>query len=325
MGMNYLITGGGGFIGSHLTEVLIERGHRVVAIDDLSTGRIDNIRHLLKHPHFRFVHRSLTDRMTLEELIKEVDIVFHLAAAVGVRLIVTQPVKSIETNIQGTQIVLDLADKYRKKVLITSTSEVYGKSIKTPFREEDDMVLGPTVRQRWSYACSKAIDEFLAISFYRQTALPVVIVRLFNTVGPRQVSQYGMVIPRFVEQALLGDAITVYSDGSQVRCFLHVRDAVEYMLELVHLENAEGEIFNVGSDEPITILELAKKIVAKTQSSSQIVHLPYEQVYGKGFEDIHTRIPDISKLHSFVKWRKKYSLDQILDEVIVQKREELGM
>ena len=322
---SFLITGGAGFIGSHLADALIDQGHQVTVIDDLSTGRIDNIRHLLRHPLFTFIHRSILDVSVLDEAIRNTEVVLHFAAAVGVKLIVSQPVKSIETNIRGTQYVLDLADRYRKKVVIASTSEVYGKSAKAPFKEEDDMLLGPTTRPRWSYACSKAIDEFLAISFYRETALPILIVRLFNTVGPRQVSHYGMVIPRLVEQALTGHSLTVYGDGSQVRCFIHVRDVVSYILELLELPEAEGQIFNIGSDEPITILELAERIKAMTHSSSPISLIPYQSVYGPDFEDIQVRIPDVTKLHRFVRYRRKYRLEDILKEVIEEKRRALSL
>lgn len=321
--MRFLITGGAGFIGSHLSEAFLEKGDEVVVIDDLSTGRIDNIRSFLDNSRFTFVHRSISDQKTLEELVRSTDMILHLAAAVGVKLIVNQPVKSIETNIQGTQIILDLANKYRKKVLITSTSEVYGKSENYPFKEDDDMLLGPTLKQRWSYACSKAIDEFLAISFFRETALPVVIVRLFNTVGPRQVGTYGMVIPRFVEQAITNNSLSVYSDGQQARCFIHVKDVVEYLMQLIHLKEAEGEIFNVGSNEEITILALAQRVIEMVGSKSNIVKIPYEQVYGKGFEDIRIRVPDISKLHSAVDYRSKFNLDRILQEVIEEKKRSL--
>ncbi|RME02754.1 MAG: NAD-dependent epimerase/dehydratase family protein [Planctomycetota bacterium] len=312
----FLITGGAGFIGSHLVERLLAAGNGVIVMDDLSTGRIENIRSFLDHSSFEFIHCSIFERGTVEEYVRRSDGIFHLAAAVGVKNIVRHPVRSIETNIYGTQIVLNLANKYRKRILLTSTSEVYGKSEKVPFREGDDMLLGATHKPRWSYACSKAMDEFLALSFYRETALPVCIVRLFNTVGPRQVGEYGMVIPRFVEQALSGQSLTVYGDGNQVRCFIHVRDVVEVIYRLMQTKRAQGEIFNVGGREPITIYELARRVVDLTGSSSSIIKVPYEQVYGEDFEDIRVRVPDTSKLVEFLSFRPSYTLDDILREVI---------
>jgi UDP-glucose 4-epimerase len=317
-----LVTGGAGFIGSHLAEALLQRGDQVTVIDDLSTGRFENIRHLTGDPRFRFAIDSITNEMVLDRLASECDVIYHLAAAVGVMLIVDKPVHTIETNVMGTEAVLRAALRYRAKVMIASTSEVYGKGNHVPFREEDDVVLGPTCRSRWSYAASKMVDEFLALAYYREKGLPVVIFRLFNTVGPRQTGRYGMVIPRFVEQALRGEPLTVYGDGQQSRCFLHVHDAVEAILTLSSYEQAVGEVFNVGSTEEITVADLARKVLKMTEScrpqvaGSEITFVPYDQAYAVGFEDMQKRVPDISKMQQYTGWFPKRSLEETLQDVI---------
>ena len=318
---NYLITGGAGFIGSHLAEALLERGCRVSAIDDLSTGSLDNIRHLLNHPDFHFAYSSISNEIVLDRLACEADIIVHLAAAVGVQLIVTHPVRTIETNIMGTEVVLKTALRYGAKVLIASTSEVYGKGHRIPFREDDDVVLGPTIRNRWSYAASKMVDEFLALAYYQEKQLPVTIARLFNTVGPRQTGRYGMVIPRFVQQALNNEPLTVYGDGSQSRCFMHVQDAIAALIALSESPEAVGEVFNIGSRQEIAILDLACKIVSKVgrenvDIKNQIQFVPYGQAYAPGFEDMQRRVPDISKIHQYIGWKPTQSLDEILKDAI---------
>lgn len=314
--MHCLITGGSGFVGSHLAERLLRQGDQVVVLDDLSTGSIENIVRLKQHGNFRYVIDSIFNRPLLAELVDGAEVVFHLAAAVGVKLIVESPVRTIETNVRGTEAVLELAAKKRRLVLITSTSEVYGKSEKTMFREDDDLILGPTFKGRWSYAASKAIDEFLALAYYREKGLPVVIVRLFNTVGPRQTAQYGMVVPRFIGQALRGEPITVYGDGRQVRSFTWVGDVVEALIKLVESPAAVGEIFNVGHREKITILELARQVKELTQSDSPIEFVPYEMAYGKGFEDMMYRSPDIAKIERLIGYQPTKTLREILQLVI---------
>jgi UDP-glucose 4-epimerase len=314
--MRCLITGGAGFIGSHLAEHLLDRGDDVIVLDDLSTGSIDNIGPFKSHQHFHYVIDSILNRHLLAELVDAADVVFHLAAAVGVKLIVESPVRTIETNVKGTEAVLEMAAKKKRLVLITSTSEVYGKSDKTMFREDDDLILGPTFKGRWSYAASKAIDEFLALAYCREKGLPVVIVRLFNTVGPRQTAHYGMVVPRFTQQALRGRPITVYGDGRQVRSFTWVGDVVDALLKLVETPAAVGEIFNVGHSEKITILELAGLVRDLAQSDSPIQYVPYEEAYGKGFEDMMYRLPDITKIGRFISYRPSKSLKEILQLVI---------
>jgi UDP-glucose 4-epimerase len=321
-----LITGGAGFIGSHLAETLLERGHHVTVIDDLSTGRFENIRHLVEHPRFRFAIDSITNPLVLDRLASESDIVFHLAAAVGVMLIVDKPVHTIETNVMGTEAVLKAALRYRAKVLIASTSEVYGKGNQSPFNENDDVVLGPTSRSRWAYAASKMVDEFLALAYHREKDLPVVVFRLFNTVGPRQTGQYGMVIPRFVQQALRGEAITVFGDGRQTRCFLHVEDAVEAILALADCPEAVGGVFNIGSTEEVRIVDLATKIMhlvhsndqfsAGTGDSEAIQYIPYDKAYAVGFEDMRKRVPDNSKIYAYTGWSPRHTLDQILRDIL---------
>jgi UDP-glucose 4-epimerase len=315
-----LITGGAGFIGSHLAELLINQGERVLIIDDLSTGSINNILHLKDNPAFDYVINSITNVPLMAELVDQADTIYHLAAAVGVRLIVNEPVRTIETNIKGTEIVLELANKKKKDVLLASTSEVYGKNEKVPFTEDDDMVLGATYRFRWSYACSKAIDEFLAIAYWRQHRLPVVIARLFNTVGPRQTGQYGMVIPRFVKQAQKNEVITVYGDGSQTRSFCHVADTTRALADLMDYESTRGEIFNVGSEDEITILQLAQMIIEQTQSSSKIEFIPYAEAYDPTFEDMMRRCPSIKKIQESIGFQPQRNITEIIQDIIRSKR-----
>jgi UDP-glucose 4-epimerase len=314
--MRVLITGGAGFIGSHLCDACLGRGDEVFILDDLSTGSIDNISHLRSNPRFHYVIESVHHASTVAELVDQCDVVFHLAAAVGVRLIVESPVRTIETNVHGTEVVLAQANKKKKKVLIASTSEVYGLSTQIPFREDGNLVLGPTSKGRWSYACSKAIDEFLAHAYWRERKLPTVIVRLFNTVGPRQTGQYGMVVPTFIKQALTGRSITIHGDGEQSRCFAHVSDVVRALLALMDHPQAVGEVFNIGTNEEVTIRALAERVKALTASRSEIVMVPYEQAYGEGFEDMPRRVPDISKIGKLIGWRPDKSLDEILQGVI---------
>jgi UDP-glucose 4-epimerase len=320
--MRYLITGGAGFIGSHLAERLVHAGHSVTVLDDLSTGSIQNLRALRGQPRFRHVIDTIMDRQLVAELVDDCDIVFHLAAAVGVKLIVESPVRTIETNIKGTDIVLECASKKKRKLLLTSTSEVYGKARKLPFSEADDLVLGPTTMGRWSYACSKAIDEFLALAYWRERRLPVVIVRLFNTVGPRQTGRYGMVLPNFVRQALAGTPVTVYGDGTQSRCFTHVSDAVGALVELANDPQAVGEVFNIGNDEEISIGDLARLVKELTGSRSEITYVPYDQAYGAGFEDMARRVPDLSKIRQLIGYRPTWSVRSIIEDVIAYFRQE---
>jgi len=315
--MKALITGGAGFVGSHLAEALVARGDEVYVLDNLSTGSIENIEHLKTESRFRYTIDTVMNEPVVAELIDRVDVVFHLAAAVGVRLIVESPVNTIETNVHGTEMVLKLANKKKKKVLVASTSEVYGKSTLVPFHEEADLVMGATSKGRWSYACSKAIDEFLALAYHKEKRLPVVVVRLFNTVGPRQTGRYGMVIPNFVKQALLGHPLTVFGDGSQSRCFTYVSDVVEGLIRLVANEGAVGQVFNIGNDhEEITILELARRVKARASSKSEVVAIPYSQAYEEGFEDMQRRVPDLTKIRGLVGYEPKVHLDEILDRVI---------
>ncbi|HVR72612.1 MAG TPA: GDP-mannose 4,6-dehydratase [Vicinamibacteria bacterium] len=315
--MKALITGGAGFVGSHLAEALLARGDTVYALDNLSTGAIDNIEHLKADRRFHYVIDSMMNEPVVAELIDRVDVVFHLAAAVGVRLIVESPVNTIETNVHGTEMVLKVANKKKKKVLLASTSEVYGKSDHVPFREDADLVLGPTSKGRWSYACSKAIDEFLALAYWKEKHLPVVIFRLFNTVGPRQTGRYGMVIPNFVKQALLGHPLTVFGDGSQSRCFTYISDVVDALLKLAEHPDAVGEVFNIGNGaEEITILDLARRVKARTASRSEIALVPYDQAYEEGFEDMPRRLPDTTKLRRLIGYEPQVHLDEILDHVI---------
>lgn len=314
--MRVLITGGAGFIGSHLAEELHKRGNNVVVIDDLSTGRLENIEHLISSPRFNIAVETILNETVMDRLVYECDMIYHLAAAVGVELIVNRPVEVIQTNILGTEMVLKLAARYLKKVVVTSTSEIYGKSTHTPFKEEDDRVLGPTTKSRWSYSSSKAIDEFLALAYYKERRLETIIVRLFNTVGPRQTGQYGMVVPRFVTQSLKGAPITVYGNGKQVRCFAYVSDVVEALIGLASQPKAVGQIFNIGNNNPISMIDLAKKVKAMTNSDSEITFVPYDQAYEIGFEDMAIRVPDLSKIKALIGYEPKVKIDEILRRVI---------
>lgn len=314
--MRVLITGGAGFIGSHLSDAYLQRGDEVFVIDDLSTGSIDNIRHLKDHPRFHYTIDNVGTQQVTAELVDQCDVIFHLAAAVGVKLIVESPVRTIENNVHGTEVVLSLANKKKKKVLIASTSEVYGLSTEVPFREDGNLVMGATTKGRWSYACSKAIDEFLALAYWREKKLPTVVVRLFNTVGPRQTGQYGMVIPTFVKQALAGRPITVYGSGKQTRCFCYVGDVIGALMKLMDHDKAVGEVFNVGSNQEISIMDLARKVKELTRSDSEIVLVPYDEAYEEGFEDMPRRVPDTAKVNKQVGFKPAMDLDGILKSVI---------
>jgi UDP-glucose 4-epimerase len=314
--LRVLITGGAGFIGSHLSDAYLQRGDEVYIIDDLSTGSIENIRHLKEHPRFHYTIDNVANQPVTAELVDQCDVIFHLAAAVGVKLIVESPVRTIETNVHGTEVVLSLANKKKKKVLIASTSEVYGLSAEIPFREDGNLVMGATTKGRWSYACSKAIDEFLALAYWREKKLPTTVVRLFNTVGPRQTGQYGMVIPTFVKQALAGRPITVYGSGKQSRCFCHVGDVVGGLMKLMDTDAAVGEVFNIGSNQEISIVDLAKRVKELANSESEIVFVPYDEAYEEGFEDMPRRIPDVSKVNKLVGFKPAMELDGILRSVI---------
>lgn len=314
--MRILITGGAGFIGSHLSDAYLERGDEVFVIDDLSTGTIENIQHLKQNPRFHYTIESVHNQPVTAELVDQCDVIFHLAAAVGVKLIVESPVRTIETNVRGTEVILELANKKKKRVLVASTSEVYGLSSDVPFREDGNLVMGATTKGRWSYACSKAIDEFLALAYWREKKLPTTIVRLFNTVGPRQTGRYGMVIPTFVKQALSGRPITVYGDGAQTRCFGYVGDVVDALVKLMDHSDAVGQVFNIGSDEEVSILELAKRIKQLTKSDSEVVFVPYDEAYEEGFEDMPRRIPDTAKIRELVGFKPRRNLDAILKSVI---------
>jgi UDP-glucose 4-epimerase len=318
--MRYLVTGAAGFIGSHLTDELLARGHRVHGLDDLSTGSISNLSHLRGDPHFEYTIDSCADSPLVAELVDEADVVFHLAAADGVRLIIESPVRTIETNVQCTEVVLRHAAKKRRPVFIASTSEVYGKSKDLPFRESGDLVMGAPNLGRWSYACSKAMDEFLALAHHREHALPTVVGRLFNTVGPRQTGRYGMVVPTFVRQAIAAQPITVYGDGRQRRCFCHVTDVVRALADLMASGRHYGEVFNVGSREEISVHALAQRVKELTGSASPIVTIPYHETYEAGFEDMHRKVPDTSKLEAAIGWRQTIALDEILMDVIADER-----
>ena len=320
--MRVLITGGAGFIGSHLSYRLLQMGHEVTIIDDLSTGSIENIEHFKDHDDYEYHLDTIVNRRLMAELVDAADLVFHLAAAVGVRRIVDMPVRTIETNVRGSEVVFEMAAKKAKRLLITSTSEVYGKSTKLPFSETDDLVFGSTYNCRWSYACSKAIDEFLALAYHREHRLPVTIVRLFNTTGPRQTGRYGMVLPTFVRQALANEPLTVFGTGQQSRCFGHIADVVEGLIACAMSDKTAGEIFNLGNTTEVSIVGLAEKIIAFTESSSSIVYVPYEEAYGPGFEDMERRIPDISKAQAWFGFSPTRSLDDIIRDVIedVRKR-----
>jgi nucleoside-diphosphate-sugar epimerase len=314
--MKVLVTGGAGFIGSHLSEFLLEKGHKVLIIDDLSTGSIENILHLKSNPDFEYTIDTILNTPVTAELVDRSDCIFHLAAAVGVRLIVESPVQTIETNIKGTETILDLACKKKKKTIVFSTSEVYGKSRKIPFNEEDDLVMGSTTRGRWSYACSKAIDEFLALAYWKEKKLPATVIRLFNTVGPRQTGQYGMVVPTFVQQALEGKPLTVYGDGSQTRCFCHVHDVIQAIYKVSQEDKALGQVYNIGTDEEVSIMELARRVISITGSSSKIEVIPYSEAYEEGFEDMLKRRPDLAKITNLIGYKPLRDLEQIIRDVV---------
>jgi UDP-glucose 4-epimerase len=318
--MKSLVTGGAGFVGSHLCELLVRQGREVVVVDDLSTGRIENLARLEKEGRVRILVDTIQNERLMEDLVRECDEVYHLAAAVGVRLILEQPTKTIETNIGGAETVLRAASRFRRKVLITSTSEVYGKSENVPFREEDDVLLGATNRVRWAYAASKMVDEFLALAYWREKRLPVVVARLFNTVGPRQTGRYGMVIPRLTAQALAGDPLTIYGDGEQSRCFGAVQDVVVGLSALMNSETAVGEVVNLGNPEEVTINELARVILAATGSSSPIKHVPYAEAFTEGFEDMRRRVPSIEKAARLIGFRPTLDLRRIVDDVVADLR-----
>jgi UDP-glucose 4-epimerase len=314
--VKYLITGGCGFIGSHLAEKLLATGHQVVLLDNLSTGRYENVAHLESHPRAQLIIGSVLEHDLVADAVRTCDGVFHLAAAVGVRLIMERPVETIETIFQGTDVVLRYASRYRKQVLLTSTSEVYGKSTDVPFREDGDRLEGPTDKHRWAYATAKALDEFLALAHYKQSRLPVIVTRLFNTVGPRQTGQYGMVLPTFVRRALADEPLLVHGDGTQTRCFAHVLDVVEALTGLMHHPKAQGQVVNVGSEQEVSILDLAHKVVQRTRSRSEVRLVPYTEVYGGGFEDMHRRIPSLKKIWELIRWAPRRDLDTILADVI---------
>jgi UDP-glucose 4-epimerase len=318
--MRALVTGGAGFIGCYLSEALLDRGHDVLVLDNLSTGSFDNIAHLKGRSGFEYFIDSVNNEPLLAELVDRSDVVFHLAAAVGVKLIVEQPVHTIETNVHGTEVVLKHANKKKKLVVIASTSEVYGKSNDVPFREDSDLVLGPTPKHRWAYACSKALDEFLALAYWKERKLPVIIVRFFNTVGPRQTGQYGMVIPNFVRQAIAGEPITVFGDGNQTRSFTHVVDVVNALLALVVEPRAIGQVINIGNTEEVTIMELARRVRDLSGSTSSIKLVPYDEAYESGFEDMPRRVPDLRRAAELIGYKPKHGLDEILIQVIDQFR-----
>jgi len=316
----FFLTGGAGFIGSHLTEAILAGGDRVLSIDNLSTGSMDNVTHFLGHPNHRFEQASITDRGVMERMASEADVIVHLAAAVGVKLIVEHPVQTIETNVMGTEEILRVALRNKCRVLIASTSEVYGKGSKFPFAEEDDVLLGATSKSRWAYAASKMVDEFLGLAYWREFGLDVVPFRLFNTIGPRQTGQYGMGVPRFIRQALGGEPITVYGDGSQRRCFCDVRDVVPAILGLAGHSDAPGRVYNIGGTEEVSIQELAERVVEMTGSDSQITKVPYSEAYAPGFEDMERRVPDTERIHELLGWKPKRGLREILSDVISYER-----
>lgn len=318
--MRYLITGGAGFIGSHLADALVAADGEVVALDNLSTGRAENIRHLEPDPRFRFVHGSVLEEPLVDDLVREADVVVHLAAAVGVQLIVSQPLRSLITNIRGSEIVIGAAHRYGRKVLVASTSEIYGKNSNGPLREDADRVLGSPAVARWAYSTSKAVDEILAYAYYKDRGLPTIVVRLFNTVGPRQTGAYGMVLPRFAKQAVRGEPLTVYGDGTQTRCFCHVNDAVGALVSLLEEPRACGEVFNIGGSEEISIADLAGRINHAAGSASTIRLVPYDEAYEEGFEDMQRRVPETSKIRALVGWSPQRSLAQIIEEVVAEAR-----
>lgn len=314
--MKVLITGGAGFIGSHLAEELLKNKHRVIALDDLSTGRLENIAHLKENKDFELVVGTVLNEHLVDKLAERADVIFHLAAAVGVELIVKRPLESLTTNIKGSEIVLEMAYRYNKKILMTSTSEIYGKNVNGPLKETDDRILGSPLKVRWSYSTAKAVDEMLAYVYWKEKGVPSVIVRLFNTVGPRQTGYYGMVVPRFIEQALGNNPISVYGTGKQTRCFLHVKDAVGALIKLVEEPKAVGEVFNIGSQEEVSIEQLAKEISRITKSKSKIEYIPYEKAYEEGFEDMQRRVPDIAKINKLIGFKPTYSLAQIIKDIV---------
>lgn len=323
MTTNFLVTGGAGFIGSHLCEYLVHLGYSVVAIDDLSTGRLENLQNLRAYDNFQFVRENITNAQVLDRLASQAQNIIHLAAAVGVKLIVEDPVHTIRTNVMGSEMVLTTANRYGCKVLIASTSEVYGKGIRIPFSEEDDCVLGPTTHNRWAYATSKTIDEFLGLAYYHQYHLPVVIMRFFNTIGPRQTGRYGMVVPRFVRQALRGEALLVHGDGQQSRCFADVADIVEAIVKLAEHPQAVGQVYNIGSTEEISIFALAQRIIQLTHSPSEIRLIPYEEAYAPGFEDMRRRVPALDKIHQLIGYQPRYTLDETLMRVIEYEKQSM--
>ena len=313
--MKVLTTGGAGFIGSHLTEALLHRGHNVTIIDDLSTGKMENIEHVSAFPNFHFAIETIMNEAVMDRLVSDCDVIFHLASAVGVDLVINKPVEVIQRCVLGSEVVLKIADRYKKKVLLTSTSEIYGKNTKVPFSEDDDRLLGPTTKNRWSYSCSKAIDEFLALAYFKEKKLPIVIVRLFNTIGPRQLGQYGMVVPRFIQQAMRNEKITVYGSGKQSRCFGYVGDIVDALIGLMNKPAAVGQIYNVGNNEEISIFELAEKIKKITESESKIIKVSYDKAYVEGFEDMERRIPDLRKINSLIGYEPKVQLDEMIQKI----------
>ena len=316
--MRYLVTGGSGFICSHLCERLLDDGHSVIALDDLSTGRFENVAHLEQRPGFELIVASVCDPQVVEKCVIDCQAVFHLASAVGVRLVVEQPVKTIETIVNGTDTVLKSCARYRRPMLLTSTSEVYGKGTRIPFAEGDDCLMGPTTTRRWAYACAKALDEFLALAHWHESRLPIIVARLFNTVGPRQTGRYGMVIPRFVQQGLAAEPITVYGDGSQSRCFTHVADVVGALVSLMQHPEARGNVYNIGNDEEISILELAQRVNAITGNKSEIRRVPFSEAYTAGFEDMQRRVPDLTRIHKLIGYTPRFGLKQILADVIAE-------
>jgi UDP-glucose 4-epimerase len=313
--MRYLVTGGCGFIGSHLVEQLISHGHDVTVLDDLSTGRIENLQDCLTNKKLRLVRGSVTDPLAVESSMQDADAVFHLASAVGVRLIMNQPIESIDTMVIGTQNVLKYANRLRLPLLLTSTSEVYGKSKDVPFDEDGDRLAGPTTKHRWAYACAKALDEFMALAYWRTNGLPVIVVRLFNTVGPRQSADYGMVVPNFIQRALADQPLEIHGQGSQTRCFCHVADVVRGLISLINCPQAFGQVINLGSCDEISVTDLAKRIIAELQSESSLVRIPYIDIYGEGFEDMQRRMPSISKAHRLIGWYPEKGLSEIIHDV----------
>ena len=323
--MNVLITGGAGFIGSHLAEEVLKRGDSVCVLDDLSTGNPINIQHLLDNERFTFARCSILDRFSTERYVAESDVIYHLAAAVGVKYVMENPLKAIQFNVHGTEVILELASKWRQKVMIASTSEVYGKNGAMPYREDGDRLMGATSIARWSYACTKALDEFMALAYFKDQEVPVVIARFFNICGPRQTGKYGMVVPRFVKNALLNEPIIVHGDGTQSRCFTYVKDAVKAVVALMETEEAVGEVFNVGSTREIQIRDLAQKVIELAGSNSEIQYVPYKNVYGDGFEDMKRRVPDISKIRDLIDWRPETELDELLQKVINHEKSNMGL